>query len=332
MSLPHGDRMAAAARAVRFAFHACRFGFEALESLFFPAGKAGNIVRGALGSSFRQLACAPDCPGARTCEQRAVCAYARLFEPTACAPGPSGLADWPRPFVLRAAHLDGQVIRPGESFQFDVHLFTCRKDALAILVLAFAQLAEEGLGPRRGRATLRRVYGLDASGQPRHLVYDPIRAPYPCVPPPLVLSLQPLADSVRRVRVQFLTPTELKGDEQLVREPHFGVLFARIRDRISTLPALYGEGPLDIDFRAMADSAARVRLISSRLRSIGAERRSGRTGQIHPLGGFVGEAEYEGNLAEFVPYLEAAYWTGVGRQTVWGKGVVRIQARHGCAL
>ena len=49
-------------------------------------------------------------------------------------------------------------------------------------------------------------------------------------------------------------------------------------------------------------------------------RRSGRTGQIHSLGGFVGEAEYEGDLTEFVPYLRAAQWTGVGRQTAWGKG------------
>jgi hypothetical protein len=53
-------------------------------------------------------------------------------------------------------------------------------------------------------------------------------------------------------------------------------------------------------------------------------RRSGRTGQIHPLGGFVGEAEYEGDLTEFVPYLRAAHWTGVGRQTAWGKGALLI--------
>jgi hypothetical protein len=56
-------------------------------------------------------------------------------------------------------------------------------------------------------------------------------------------------------------------------------------------------------------------------------RRSGRTGQVHPLGGFTGEAEYEGDLAEFVPYLLAAQWTGVGRQTVWGKGAIEVDWR-----
>ena len=38
----------------------------------------------------------------------------------------------------------------------------------------------------------------------------------------------------------------------------------------------------------------------------------------------VGVAEYEGELGEFVPFLEAAQWTGVGRQTVWGKGAIRV--------
>ena len=52
-------------------------------------------------------------------------------------------------------------------------------------------------------------------------------------------------------------------------------------------------------------------------------RHSSRTGQTHSIGGFTGVAEYEGDLTEFVPYLEAAAWTGVGRQTVWGKGEIR---------
>lgn len=53
-------------------------------------------------------------------------------------------------------------------------------------------------------------------------------------------------------------------------------------------------------------------------------RRSSRTGQVHSIGGFIGEAEYEGDLSEFIPYLRAAKWTGVGRQTVFGKGEIWV--------
>jgi hypothetical protein len=124
------------------------------------------------------------------------------------------------------------------------------------------------------------------------------------------------------MRVRFLTPTELKSGQQLAARPEFSILAARIRDRISTLRELYGEGPLAIDFRAFGERAALVRMTRCEVQQREIERRSSRTGQVHPIGGFVGEAEYEGDLAEFVPYLHAARWTGVGRQTVWGKGEI----------
>ena len=105
----------------------------------------------------------------------------------------------------------------------------------------------------------------------------------------------------------------------------FAALFARVRDRISNLRALYGEGPLAVDFRAQAARAESVRMTASDVREEAAERRSSRTGQRHPMGGVVGWVEYEGELREFLPYLRAGEYTGVGRQTVWGKGSYRVR-------
>jgi hypothetical protein len=129
-----------------------------------------------------------------------------------------------------------------------------------------------------------------------------------------------------RIRVEFLTPTELKYEGCIVERPEFAILFARVRDRISTLRALYGSGPLEIDFNAAGARAAAVRMARCELRRVAVERRSSRTGQSHSIGGFTGFAEYEGELAEWVPYLEAARWTGVGRQAVWGKGEIAVVA------
>jgi CRISPR/Cas system endoribonuclease Cas6 (RAMP superfamily) len=74
----------------------------------------------------------------------------------------------------------------------------------------------------------------------------------------------------------------------------------------------------------MGDRAAAVRMTRCDLQQTEADRLSSRTGQRHPLGGFVGEAEYEGELAEFLPYLRLGKWVGVGRQTVWGKGEMEV--------
>ena len=82
------------------------------------------------------------------------------------------------------------------------------------------------------------------------------------------------------------------------------------------------QGPLDIDFRGLAERARAVTTLRSEFRRVAIQRRSSRTGQRHRIGGFVGFAEYDGDLTEFVPYLEAAHWTGVGRHCTWGNGQI----------
>ncbi len=285
-----------------FDLYPLRFRFTASEEVHFPPGQSGNILRGSFGRIFKKLTCRPECADSRNCERRGTCAYARIFEPTSVAgEGPSGLQDRPRPFVFRASHLDGVTVASGENFHFNLHLFETREPVIDHFTRAFAELAREGLGPGRKRAILESVEGH------RSLQFEMVSG----------------GERPGRVRVRFLTPTELKGSER----PEFGVLFARIRDRVSTLRSLYGSGPLEIDFKAMGERADRIQMTRCDIEQVSVARRSGRTGQTHSLGGFVGVAEYEGDLGEFIPFLEIARWTGVGRQTVWGKGEIAYETR-----
>ncbi len=302
---------------VQLAFFRLRFHFKAVEPLWFPSAGAANTLRGAFGYALRQVACTCG-PVAHTHD----CVYARIFEPRAPSrPGPSGFAEWPRPFVLRTRHLDGLVIFPRKPFSFDVHLFDLRNPALACFVQAFALIARQGMGPLRRKATLISVAQLDAAGRVVAQVWDGNRCTALLEPASVPLAENGPADSLA---IRFLTPTELKCQGGLAAQPDFPVLFARIRDRISTLRALYGPGPLDIDFQALGNRAEKIEMTRCQVETAYVERRSSRTGQVHPLGGFTGEAEYRGTLGEFLPYLRAARWTGVGRQTVWGKGEIAL--------
>jgi hypothetical protein len=259
--------------ALTFELERLRLHMRATEDMYFPPFLAGNLMRGVFGSILRVLELTD---------------YVRIFRP-ASKDGPSGLRDAPRPFVLRAAHLDGRRIRTGERFHFDAHLFDeSVRDRFTAVFEDFGRARLEG-------SEVERI-AIDLSGR---------------VP-------------ASRVRVEFLTPTELKSDGEVVDWLEFRVLFARVRDRVATLRKFYGAGPLDIDFRGLGERAALVKLVDQRIERIDVERRSSRTGQTHSLGGFVGEVGYEGDLGEFVPYLRAGEWTGVGRQTVWGKGAIRI--------
>ncbi len=259
------------ASGLEFSLRACCFHFRAVDSVFFPPFKAGNVIRGALG-------------------QMATVNESRL---------PSGLADPPRPFVLRAAHLDGKRFSPGETLAFGANVFDVHGPVAASLKSACAAWASTGLGPRRGRvellATEEDVVTID---------------------------LRP-GTPVSGCALRFPTPTSLKGNPSRDDIP-FGILFARLRDRISALCTVYGDGPLDLDFRALAERAADVRTVRRNLRYQAVERRSSRTGDVHGIGGLVGQADYAGDLTEFLAWLRAARWTGVGRHTVWGNGVVEI--------
>jgi hypothetical protein len=196
------------------------------------------------------------------------------------------------------------MIRAGEQFHFDLHLFITKDPPVYEITETFDRMADQGFGPRRGRAELTAHPQLE----------------------PIEVSLAPLKNVVNRIRVRYITPTELKANQVLSERPGFPVVFSRARDRVATLRAVYGEGPLGIDFRGMGERSLDVSMSRCDLRHIDVKRRSSRTGQTHPIGGFVGEAEYEGeNLAEFIPFLRASEWTGIGRQTVWGKGQIQCE-------
>ena len=207
-----------------------------------------------------------------------------MFEPV-CTGGPSGLADAPRPFVMRAWKLDGKSYQPGESFFIDVHIFDLQAPAAEYFERAFQQLAENGIGANRRRIRLLQVCGLDAGRRATE------------AREPIALPLDPLpASGSQLLTLRFLTPTELKSEGGIVRDPPFQVVLARARDRVATLSSLYGGGALDLDFRGMAERAAGVRTVSSNLRWESGQRKSSRTHQVHPLGGFIGEVTYEGQV------------------------------------
>lgn len=210
-------------------------------------------------------------------------------------------------------------------FHFDVNMFQLHNPAIEHFVLTFAQLAREGLGPRRARADLTGVDQIDAHSDFVQRLLDGNGLCGSNYIAPTSVALDESGEPVSHIQVRFLTPTELKHGQQVVERPEFGILMGRIRDRLSTLSDLYGNGPLPIDFAEFGRRAKEVRMTRCELKSLDVSRLSTKTGQRHSLGGFVGAAEYEGNLAEFVPFLEAARFSGVGRQTTWGKGEIAVR-------
>jgi CRISPR-associated endoribonuclease Cas6 len=208
-------------------------------------------------------------------------------------------------------------------------------------VLSFRELAAEGLGLNRAKCTLERVEqtGVSSNGAgpgncEAKLIYssedqvfratesvnsdDWIRARL------RELHASNGGESTHRITVRFLTPTFLRADGEVVRRPEFHHVFKRLRDRINALSTFFGDGPLDLDFRGLGERAEKIRTISTQIDWVERFRTSSKTRQRHELSGFVGEATYEGQLDEFLPWLALSELAHVGKHTAWGNGCIQV--------
>jgi hypothetical protein len=212
-------------------------------------------------------------------------------------------------------------------------------DYIPYFVLSFRELAEGGLGLNRGRCTLDNVEELGLSSpisgrlSSVAFVYSAEDQLFRSVKG--IDSSEWIESRIRElqsaihnpqsaIRISFLTPTFIRADGQVIREPEFHQIFKRLRDRINALSTFFGDGPLDVDFRGLGERSERIRRVAARFEWIDRARTSAKTGQRHELSGFVGEATYEGELEEFLPWLLMGQLVHVGKHTAWGNGRLRV--------
>ena len=266
-----------------FDLYSVTFQLQAEDAFAFPPFLTGNMLRGALGSFLRSAN--PE-------------AYRVLFgRATSDA---SLRKTTPRPFVLRCRNLDGRSYAPGEVFSLQLNLFLPDLQLLEALTAAVTAMSDKGFGPTRSRAT--------PLLPPQHRHYS--------------LRIDDSVEPANAVRIRFHTPTELKADGEVTEPCHFPLLIEHIVRRLEHLSTLYGSGTLTFGRTTLRKQADAIELTSTNLRHLELSRRGSRLGQTHPIGGFVGSAEYSGDLTPFMRLLEAASFTGVGRHTVWGNGEI----------
>lgn len=328
------------------AFHIGLFYFTLTphEPLAVPALNKGNMLRGGFGHVFRRLCCVPPCKDTKTCPLAPTCPYKIVFEPSPPL-GANRLSknqDIPRPFVFRAPQTPKGRFERGERFEFGLVLVGRALDFLPYFVLSFRELANSGLGLNRSRCTLTCVEQVEISidgaarvvraAMPIFTAGDQTFRPTRPVHAAnwIRARLQQLptengSSAQLRVTIRFLTPTYLRAEGETIRQPEFHHVIKRLRDRINALCTFFGDGPLDLDFREFGERAVRVRTVSSRIEWVERYRTSSRTHQRHELSGFVGEATYEGELGEFLPWLALGELVHVGKHTAWGNGWIEMK-------
>jgi hypothetical protein len=299
--------------------------------LVLPAYGRGAVLRGAFGITLRKSVCHDLTLDCRACPIRRQCPYPEVFEPAPPEGGDrlSSFSDIPRPFLFDPPTGSRTEFPAGEAVEFGLTVFGRTARLAPYFVAAFQKLADDGLGLTRATFDLADVAALSCEGGDR--TSTPIyTGGQPLIrmsaPPVRAADLIQTGDETRgRLRLRFTTPVDIRDQGVFVRRPELGPLVRRLRDRASSLAAFYGDGPLSLDFRGISSIADTVRLVEDRTRVIAVGRQSGRTGQRHDIGGFVGEATYEGSaIGKLMPLIRLGEVMHVGKHAAFGNGRMEV--------
>jgi len=308
-----------------------RMRLEPYAPLVLPVYVRGAILRGAFGITLRKLVCHDLTLECRECPLRTQCAYPQTFQPTPPAGGErlSNFSDIPRPFVFDPPVEERAEFRPGEVVGFGLTVFGQAAYLTPYFVTAFRKLADDGLGPRRARFNLIEVVALGSQGTAvaEMAIYKNTESMIRMKAPQLRVAdlVRPQDASKTHLTLRFLTPVDLRDRGAVVQTPEFGPLVRRLRDRASSLAAFFGDGPVTLDFKGVSALADTVRLAENHTRVVTVNRHSARTGQRHDIGGFIGEATYEGEaIGALMPLVRLGEVMHVGKHAAFGNGRIEV--------
>ena len=304
------------------------------QPLHLPAHNKGNSLRGGFGSAFRKLVCVDLRWECAECSLRYTCPYTKVFHPFVPpdALRLSRMRDIPRPFVFKPPRSTQTHYAAAEPVVFDLVLAGQAIDYLPYFIVAFRELGATGFGRNRARVELARVEAIAQDGSSTTVYESTTNVVRPAAPIRLAIGEGDTlsADRVSTLTLDFLTPTTLKSGSSaerqgiLVRQRAFHHILKRLRDRINALATFYGDGPVDLDFKALGEAAEKVETVEDGTRWVERSRFSRRREVSHDLSGFIGRISFRGQLARFLPWLRAAEYLHVGKNAVFGNGWYRI--------
>ena len=139
--------------------HLFEIHFSVVDKIILPVFNKGNILRGALGRSLRDMVCLfpqQECVKCGIVE----CVYRDFFN---SMPNPdvkklSKNENIPRPYVIKPPLEKKELYKKDEIIKFDIVIFGKAVQFLPYILIMLKNAAAKGLGRNRGKACLERIY------------------------------------------------------------------------------------------------------------------------------------------------------------------------------
>lgn len=294
-----------------------RLDFTVETPLALPAF-AGSSLRGAFGKALRGSTCLTRADSCEGCSLLSRCSYAQVFEPRPpVADHPlQDFSQIPRPYVIEPPAWGERNYTAGETLSFHLVLAGHAIDKLPLLLWAFHQAMQRGVGQGNGTARLGAVWLVSPEGDCR--IADRAGgaiAPHSSAPPPTP------APAANGATLHFHVPLRLQTNGRRARADELTSrkLLTTLIRRVALMCEFHGDGPLSVDFSALASQAGTLESQKD-LHWRDWSRYSSRQQQKMDLGGVVGSWTLRGDLTPFLPFLHLGQWLHLGKETVFGLG------------
>jgi hypothetical protein len=127
-----------------------------------------------------------------------------------------------------------------------------------------------------------------------------------------------------RITLMFKTPTRIIEGGKLEHRPTFRPLIQRLHRRLRDLTRQFTDTPWEFDFRQVMAQAEAVQVVEDQTHWVELDSYSWRRKASTPMGGFVGQVTFEGEIEPFLPWLVWGEVVHVGKDAVKGNGWMRI--------
>lgn len=287
----------------------------------------GSTFRGAFGHALKTVAC--------TCEYKEsiknhepYCPYGYMFETSSFEKG--GVLQnndkVPRPFLLEPPLEETVQYQYGDRISFNLTLYGEAIKFLPFVIFALEEMGKE-IGRKNQTIKLRQVFCVDINN-------DIVKSVYHCEDrklknEPTIVNLRGFNNNTvnctRSISIHMKTPVRLKHLGHYVDLPEFHIILRSAVRRITSLLYYHhDQQKVDEDFKALFKKAEEVRLIKSDVKWYDWERYSNRQKERMKLGGIIGKATYEGDLNEYISWLQIAEWTHIGKNPTFGLGKIKV--------
>ena len=296
---------------------------SAIDPLSLPPYK-GSTFRGGFGHAFKKVVCTIRNKECNDCILKSRCIYSYVFE----TPPPEDsqilrkYEKAPHPFVIEPPLETKTHYKPGDTLNFGLILIGKAVDYLPYFIYTFEELGKIGIGKGKGRYELQEV---SCEGKQIYNSVDRQLKPMPpCSPSLLKRGSGGVDSNSQLLTLNFITPTRIVINEDLVVDLEFHQLIRNLLRRLSSLSYFHCGERLDLDFKGLIERAQGVKVKERKTEWHDWERYSARQDTRMKMGGFVGKVSFEGKLGEFMEFIELGEMLHVGKGTSFGLGKYEI--------